>query len=305
MSFWILLIRIVAVRAKNAKNRKLQPLPLHPEVVTALKRLEEERHPAPTDRVFFGIFPKRETFRRDLKRAGIKNSEDPSGKLHFHSLRHTLNHRLQENGVVPTVAQHLMRHSTITLTSRTYISSASLPLADAIKRMPSIVPGIKTDTPIDTLDTPIDTLKSDAAGHSVSQAGTKFSNCRHDPKPLINKGFMTRSDALLARKVARRKMVGATGFELEARASLSGAYSPETHKETHTAQRSLIPTCSGSFTHGAICRQTSRLRSWQSLAQILSHISEAIIWQKHVKSLKGRHAGNLPLFRNHCSDVLR
>ena len=108
----------VAVRAKNAKNRKLQPLPLHPEVVTALKKLEEERRPAPTDRVFYGIFPKRETFRHDLKRAGIQNSEDPSGKLHFHSLRHTLNHRLQENGVVPTVAQHLMRHSTITLTSK-------------------------------------------------------------------------------------------------------------------------------------------------------------------------------------------
>ena len=302
MSFWILLIRIVAVRAKNAKNRKLQPLPLHPEVVTALKRLEEERHPAPTDRVFFGIFPKRETFRRDLKRAGIKNSEDPSGKLHFHSLRHTLNHRLQENGVVPTVAQHLMRHSTITMASRTYISSASLPLADAIKRMPSIVPGIKTDTPIDTLDTPIDTLKSDAAGHSVSQAGTK-SQIANNPKRLINKGFM--SD-LTSSSAQSRETENGRGDRIRTRSPrlIIRRLQPRTHKETHTAQRSLIPTCSGSFTHGAICRQTSRLRSWQSLAQILSHISEAIIWQKHVKSLKGRHAGNLPLFRNHCSDVL-
>jgi integrase len=42
----------IVVQAKNAKNRKLQPLPLHPEVVGALKKLEEERRPAPTDRVF-------------------------------------------------------------------------------------------------------------------------------------------------------------------------------------------------------------------------------------------------------------
>jgi integrase len=153
----------VAVRAKNAKNRKLQPLPLHQEVVTALRKLEGERLPAPTDRVFYGIFPKRETFRHDLKRAGIQNIEAPSGKLHFHSLRHTMNHRLQENGVVPTVAQHLMRHSTVNLTTKTYISSASLALAEAIKRVPSILPGIKTDTPIDTPDT----LKPVAMRHLV------------------------------------------------------------------------------------------------------------------------------------------
>jgi integrase len=144
----------LVVQAKNAKNRKLQPLPLHPEVVTALKKLEEERRPAPTDRVFRGIFPKRETFRHDLKRAGIQNIEDPLGKLHFHSLRHTMNHRLQENGVVPTVAQHLMRHSTLNLTTKTYISSAALPLVEAIRRVPAIVSGIETDTPIDTPDTP-------------------------------------------------------------------------------------------------------------------------------------------------------
>ena len=48
----------VAVRAKNAKNRKLQPLPLHPEVVRAPKKLEKERHPAPTDAGVLRHFPK-------------------------------------------------------------------------------------------------------------------------------------------------------------------------------------------------------------------------------------------------------
>jgi hypothetical protein len=98
-----------------------------------------------------------------------------------------MNHRLQENGVVPTVAQHLMRHSTINLTTKTYISSTSLPLAEALKQVPSILPGIKTDTPIDTPDTPIDTLKPVATSRSVSQADTSTQNA-HDPKTLINKG---------------------------------------------------------------------------------------------------------------------
>ena len=60
-------------------------------------------------------------------------------KLHF-SLPATHHESSSaENGVVPTVAQHLMRHSTVTLTTKTYISSASLPLAEAIRRVPAIV----------------------------------------------------------------------------------------------------------------------------------------------------------------------
>ena len=46
--------------------------------------------------------------------------------------------------------------------------------------MPPIVPGIKTDTPTDT-------LKPVAPGHSVSQADTSSQNA-HKPKTLINKG---------------------------------------------------------------------------------------------------------------------
>jgi hypothetical protein len=73
-----------------------------------------------------------------------------------------------------------MRHSTVNLTTKTYISSASLPLAEAIRRVPAIVSGIKTDTPIDTLE-PV------APCHSVSQADADSQNA-HDPKTLINKG---------------------------------------------------------------------------------------------------------------------
>jgi hypothetical protein len=83
--------------------------------------------------------------------------------------------------------QSYTAHSTVTLTTKTYISSASLPLAEAIRRVPAIVSGIKADTPIDTPDTPIDTLKPVAPCHSVSQADASSQNA-YDPKTLINKG---------------------------------------------------------------------------------------------------------------------
>ncbi|PTX92797.1 hypothetical protein DB346_23045 [Verrucomicrobia bacterium LW23] len=115
----------IAVRAANAKNKKLQPIPLHSEVVEALKAQRDKVQAQPDHKVFRDICPDWKTFRSDLKRAGIANPGDPSGKVHFHSLRHTLNHRLQNNGVVPTVAQHVMRHSDIKLTTKTYINAAS------------------------------------------------------------------------------------------------------------------------------------------------------------------------------------
>ena len=58
-----------------------------------------------------------------------------------------MNHLLQENGVVPTVAQHLMRHSIVNLTTKTYISSASLLLAEAIKRVPAVRRGHENRDP--------------------------------------------------------------------------------------------------------------------------------------------------------------
>jgi len=164
----------VTVTAINAKNRKAQPLPLHPDVVTVLRELREQHQPKPTDRVFFGIFPKWETYRRDLERAGIQNFDDPAGKLHFHSLRHTLNHRLQEAGVVPTVAQHLMRHSSIALTTRTYINASSLPLASAICRVRSVL----------RRDSPIDSPKSDADGLFESHAVAGSENTDGPQKPI-------------------------------------------------------------------------------------------------------------------------
>ena len=97
MSSWTSNPHLV-VQAKNAKKSEAATPTASPGSRDGSQKLEEERRPAPTDRVFRGIFPKRETFRHDLKRAGIQNIEDPLGKLHFHSLRHTMNHRLQENG---------------------------------------------------------------------------------------------------------------------------------------------------------------------------------------------------------------
>jgi hypothetical protein len=61
--------------------------------------------------------------------------------------------RLCERGIADRTGDVIRRDGLGSSRSqaRTYITSASLPLAEAIKRVPSIVPGIKTDIPIDAL----------------------------------------------------------------------------------------------------------------------------------------------------------
>ncbi|HSI86393.1 MAG TPA: tyrosine-type recombinase/integrase, partial [Candidatus Methylacidiphilales bacterium] len=161
-----------------------------------------------TDLVFRDIYPDWKTFARDLKRAGIQNVGDPNGKVHFHSLRHTLNHRLQDNGVVPTVAQHLMRHSDINLTTRTYINSASLPLVEAIQKVPSI--GKKRDAS-EVLNTPLDTHLLVPAGHLVSQTVREFS--KNEFLKYLQETDLSPDLTLLVTTCQNTEKVGRTGFE--------------------------------------------------------------------------------------------
>ena len=157
-----------------------------------------------------------------------------------------MNHRLQENGVVPTVAQHLMRHSTLNLTTKTYISSAALPLVDAIRRVPAIVSGIETDTPIDT-------LKPVAPCHSVSQVDTGSQDA-NDSKTMINKG--SGHDLTLSVTQSRNAENG-RGDRIRTRllALIIRNLRNKTHKEPHkTRFRSSMPICRRSLRLGISCQ---------------------------------------------------
>ena len=91
-------------------------------------------------KVFAHGLPKMETFKRDLRRAGIEFIDAKGRRADFHSLRHTLGTNLALAGTAPRVAMEAMRHSDIRLTTKTYTDTGLLPVSDAVAKLPSFTP---------------------------------------------------------------------------------------------------------------------------------------------------------------------
>ncbi len=72
----------------------------------------------------------------DYRAAGIDLDDNGSGRLVFHSLRHTFGTMLAAVGVHPKVAQDLMRHSDINLTMSRYTHTLKGQQAAAIESLP-------------------------------------------------------------------------------------------------------------------------------------------------------------------------
>jgi len=110
----------VTVRAKNAKNRRQDVLPIRTEMVKALRTHVEKK--APAARLF--NMPDRykvlRAFRADCAAAGIAVADGEGRVVDFHGLRHTFISSLVNGGTHPKTAQELARHSTITLTMDRY-----------------------------------------------------------------------------------------------------------------------------------------------------------------------------------------
>ena len=132
-----LLTPVVNVRKSIAKNSKNATIPLHVDLVTALR---ESRNGANDEDPVFKRVPRIERFRRDLKRAGIPYQNGQGKYGDFHALRHTFGTNLQKGGVLPRVAMELMRHSDMRLTMKIYTDIDQLPTADAIQILPSFNP---------------------------------------------------------------------------------------------------------------------------------------------------------------------
>lgn len=121
-------------RASTSKNHKDEPLPLHPELVNALRPLRPASGEM-TGKVFAGGVPSAKTLRRDLSAAGITATNGIGAQVDFHALRHTWCTTLQRYGVAPRVAQQVMRHSDGRLTSKIYTDAALLPLGHEIRKV--------------------------------------------------------------------------------------------------------------------------------------------------------------------------
>jgi integrase len=135
----------VNVRPSTTKNHKQAVIALHPDVVAELRKL-----PLLPGKVFANGLPKMETFKRDLRRAGIEFIDAKGRRADFHSLRHTLGTNLALAGTAQRAAPEDTRHSDIRLTTKTYTDTGLLPVSDAVAKLPSFLGSPKKDSQIDS-----------------------------------------------------------------------------------------------------------------------------------------------------------
>ena len=187
------------LRASTTKNGKADRLPLPAKLAGELEELRPASCTA-SDRVFATV-PRMPRFYKDLKLAGIPRVDDHGRVSDFHAFRKSLSTALLMGGTVPRVAQELMRHSDLKLTTGTYTDARALPLQAAVESLPwfgDLRPGY----------TQIGAQISDSVGRSVSQADAK-QGAGKGVKPVGNK----RVSRALSHPVKRGQMVRAAGFE--------------------------------------------------------------------------------------------
>lgn len=80
-----------------------------------------------------------DVFRADLAAAGIEEVDARGRRVVLHSLRHSLATMLAQSQVPPAVAMRIMRHRDIRLTLEAYTDEGLLPVAGALRALPSLV----------------------------------------------------------------------------------------------------------------------------------------------------------------------
>lgn len=126
----------VRVRASTSKNHEECILGLKPELASMLKTIRPVNHDT-EDRIFKGLMPEMDRYKKDLALAGIQYKDREGRQLDFHALRKTYCTNLALAGVNQWNAMKLMRHNDINLTMKTYTDAGKLPLGDEINRLPS------------------------------------------------------------------------------------------------------------------------------------------------------------------------
>ena len=126
----------LVVRAENAKNRREQAVPLHPELLAELKR-RKPTDAKPGDLVLPDGVPSMPALRQDLSAAGIAFVDETGQRADFHALRHTFATRLAKFGAGQRARQELMRHSS-PMQTEGYTDASQLLLRDAVRLLPPI-----------------------------------------------------------------------------------------------------------------------------------------------------------------------
>lgn len=100
-------IPYIHLRPEITKTGEGADIPLHPNLMDELRKLPQAM---PTT-LLFKTLPEGATMLRDLKRAGIVQTDARGRRADYHALRHTFAKRLDETGCSHATRKALLRHS--------------------------------------------------------------------------------------------------------------------------------------------------------------------------------------------------
>jgi len=164
----------IVVRAITAKNRREAVLPIHPELLEELRKMQRAPNASNAGNRVFPQFKYPSRFiRRDMEEAGIARFDEMGRRLDFHCLRYTFATKLAQNGVSQRLAQELLRHSDPRLTANIYTDVTQLPTFEAVTSLPrfSRAEG-KSDGQRVQKYTQLDSQSTDAPRHNEARSGT-------------------------------------------------------------------------------------------------------------------------------------
>jgi integrase len=146
------------IRRQVSKATREERVPIRPDLKRELIAWRELRAPGSDAELVFDR-PNRPTkvLRRDLAVAGIPYKDGANRYLDIHSLRHGTATFMSQSKVPPSVAQGVMRQSTIELTLKTYTHPLDAEYENAVGALPSLPsvvasPGAKADSASDQDD---------------------------------------------------------------------------------------------------------------------------------------------------------
>jgi len=168
----------IQLRAVTTKSRRADTIPLSPELAEELREIRPAKY-GPTDTVFRSV-PKIDTFKNDLKKAGIDYEDDAGRRLDFHALRVTFGSMLAASGTTLRTAMELMRHTDARLTTHIYTDPRLLDTAAAINALPRLVPPPDDRETDHKLATGTDDIAASVSGSKADHAP----DC--DPKSLAS-----------------------------------------------------------------------------------------------------------------------
>ncbi|MBI5769095.1 MAG: site-specific integrase [Verrucomicrobia bacterium] len=128
----------VRLRESGTKDRADRVVPLHPVAVAAFVAVRDAVGAERKERVFDGIFPTWEAFKRDLSSAGIERRDAAGRVVNFQAFRKTFQTLGARHGLNQRSAQELLGHSDANLTAKAYTDAAALTLRPEVLKLPDL-----------------------------------------------------------------------------------------------------------------------------------------------------------------------